>query len=925
MTFRCHTANIAARFVECATLNPGATAIVDQHGRLTYGEVLTHARAVTFDLIRQKAGADHVAAIVAERGRHVPLGMIACLLANIPFVVIDPAYPVERATVLIALAKATLILSCEEDGLWGSPGFRALCPSIPRVALDVDSGTRIDAATEAPGPVAYLLFTSGTTGSPRGIRTGHAPLIHFIGWYADTFAPSHGSHFSMLSGLSHDPILRDVFVPLSTGGALYIPRQADILSPDRLFDWMRACEIGYSHLTPQLIDVLAARKKPEGYLDRLTHVFSGGDILRPATVQRIRALAPNAQLVNFYGTSETPQAMAYHVVGDEPPPYPIGRPISDVKLHVWDHAQCALPSGRTGEIVVETDFLSEGYIDGATRAAFARTPDGARLYRTGDLGRFDDQGLLFFTGRLDDQVKIRGYRVDCAEIAGVIEERGFAEAAVVVPEQAADGQTFLAAFVAPSDAGVQDRLSAVLPGYMVPELVVGVERFPLLANGKVDRQALRKLAAATLQSKADEQSVEDDTFLEGLAKIIGPARFDRRKSFLDMGGDSLSFISVSLFIEERLGKLPDRWEYTPVEDIARTNLAAPGVKGAAPFWALRDVEVGVLLRAVAIILVLADHAQIALGPGRPYFLVTGTSTLFVLSGFSLARFLFPAVIETGNVGNLIAFVAKYAVPASLWQLVRTIKHPPIWIPDLLLLGTMWASPYKTVKRAPFWFLDILTAGIVLFTVLVLACRQALKSGKTISLYGFYFSVTMLGIGALFVQQGLGVWDGQIGGSGVGPFRWFWLIPLGATIHAARSFTDKALAAALITALFAVYGTQITGAGYENSYRSFLFLSVLLLIYVKKIRLPRLLHVPVVVLASNSLMIYLFGVWFLMEVLLKTSLGGHKFVCIVLSAALGVFASVVWNRLSGGIAAFVAPLWTKAATGLFSRNEARLPA
>jgi amino acid adenylation domain-containing protein len=545
------------RFAEQARLHPDRPAVVDSAGAWTYGELAERAGDLTRQLREAGIGEGDVVAVMAERNAGLAASLLGILQAGAAFVILDPAHPERRREAILRQA-----------------GPRAIIELVPRITIHLlGGGSPLDQRA------AYLAFTSGSTGEPKGIAGTHGPLAHFCAWQAETFGLTADDRFSMLSGLSHDPLLRDVFTPLTIGAALCIPGQDDLASPHRLAGWMARERITVCHLTPALGQILTGGSAP---LPDLRYAFFGGDVLTERDVTRLRALAPTARAqhaaplhgcgseivcVNFYGTTETPQAMAWHDasgVGAWPARrLPVGRGIEGVQLLILNQSGELAAPGELGEVCVRTPHLSLGYLgdERLTAERFVANPftgdETDRVYRTGDLGRYRTDGLVSLAGRRDGQVQVRGFRVEPAEVeAALASHPAVREAAVL--QRGGVLTAWLAAGPAsprPRSAELRDFLHGLLPDPMIPEAFVWLERLPLTPNGKLDRRALpdparEEPAAGSFEPPATPLE-------EGVAAIwrdlLALERVGRHDNFFELGGHSLLAARVVAEMHDRFG------------------------------------------------------------------------------------------------------------------------------------------------------------------------------------------------------------------------------------------------------------------------------------------------------------------------------------------------------------------------------------
>ncbi|QFY07531.1 amino acid adenylation domain-containing protein [Nonomuraea phyllanthi] len=539
------------RFFATAARHPGAEALHHDGTALTYEELAGRADALAEVLRRAGVGRGDRVAVHAARHPDLVVALLGVLRAGAAFAVIDRDHPRPRRAAAAAQLSAAAWL--DATGATGPP--EVLGPPV-RLALAVADLPHRPARGPA-FPVlrhtdtAYVAFTSGSTGRPKAVVGPHAPLAHFLAWYTATFQVSAADRFALASGLGHDPLLRDVFVPLSLGAGLHVPPPGHLADPAAFTAWLAGNRITVLHLTPPMARLLAGA--PDGALPDLRYAFFGGDVLTEREVAVIRRIAPGAVPVNFYGATETPQAHAYHVVEDLVPGQgvPLGTGVRPARLLVLRGGREA-GVGELGEIVVESPHLAAGYLDDPEATA-ERFHDGR--YHTGDLGRLRADGTVSYAGRADRQVKVRGYRADPAEVESHL--RQWCRDAHVTTQADASGETALIAYVVGADdpAGLRARLGGTLPAYLVPGRIVPVPELPLTANGKVDAAALAALAPDAPRETAGEPPAAglEERLARLWCDLLGLERVGRDDNFFDLGGHSMLVVRLQALLREELG------------------------------------------------------------------------------------------------------------------------------------------------------------------------------------------------------------------------------------------------------------------------------------------------------------------------------------------------------------------------------------
>ncbi|MFF3741132.1 amino acid adenylation domain-containing protein [Streptomyces sp. NPDC002566] len=611
-------------FARRATETPDALAVRDPGEALTYGELAARAREITARVEESGLGDGDLVAVHGPRGAAMVAALLGVLGAGAGFVVLDPAEPAVRLAEQIRTAgvRGWIAVSAPGDAPHEpAPELEAALTDTAVVRLSAAPGTGSAAAARAgrgtgtvcgPDTVAYAAFTSGSTGRPKAVLGGHGPLAHFVSWYARDYGLTAGDRFALLSAPGHDPMLRDVFTPLALGAALYVPDHAS-LKPGELAAWLDEQRITVANLTPATLDfMLSGAEAVRNASLRL--LFFSGDRLLGGHIERARSYAPDVRCVNFYGATETPQAVsAYEVPAPGslvhaspgvpsdahpglPAEIPLGAGTEGAQLVLRNRAGLQTGVGELGEIHVRSPYLALGYAGSpeATAERFVPAgPGGERAYRTGDLGRYRPDGSVQFVGRADRQVQIRGFRVEPGETEAALRSHpGVADAVVTA---ASDGTGVrLAAHVTPaagtSVAGLDPRelrghLRGLLPDYMVPTAWSVLPELPRLANGKPD---LRSLPEAVPPGATEEYVAPSGATEEALAQIwaevLQVPRVGARDDFFELGGHSLLATVITHRIREQFGAeiaIRSLFEAPTVADLAR-RLEEPGALAAAP-------------------------------------------------------------------------------------------------------------------------------------------------------------------------------------------------------------------------------------------------------------------------------------------------------------------------------------------------------
>ncbi|MEU9731593.1 amino acid adenylation domain-containing protein, partial [Streptomyces sp. NPDC048002] len=543
-----HFGHVVAAFTAQARRAPDAVALRGDGTLLTYGELDRAANRLAHRLAGLGVGdrPETAVAVLMERSADLVVALLAVLKAGAAYVPLHPSYPAARMQAVIEQTGAPVLLTDRAthpgdlfDGLVTTltvddDTALADCP-------DTDPGTVID-----PLGLAYVMFTSGSTGAPKGVAVTHRDILalaadHCWDGEAQRRVLVHSSH-------AFDAATYEVWVPLLAGhqAVLAPPGQLDPRTLRRLTEQHGVTSL---FLTTALFN-LVAEEDPEVF-DLVRQVWSGGEACSPEAIQRVLDRCPHTEFVHVYGPTETTTFATFialrppHRVGAT---VPIGRAMDGMAAHVLDDTLRQVPEGATGELYLAGAGVARGYTarPALTAERFVACPDrpGERMYRTGDLVRLLPDGVIEFVGRADAQVKIRGFRIELGEIEAVLGRLPGVGRRIVVVREDRPGDKRLVAYVVPGESGHPDpdelaaRAAEELPPYMVPTAFVVLDSLPLNSNGKVDRKALPAPAAHT-DGIRPPRTPDEEVLCQLFAQILGLERVGVDQSFFRLGGHSL--------------------------------------------------------------------------------------------------------------------------------------------------------------------------------------------------------------------------------------------------------------------------------------------------------------------------------------------------------------------------------------------------
>jgi len=598
---------------QAAAAAPDATALVMGTQTLSYAELDARADALAAVLRARGLRAEERVAICIARSPEMIVAVLGVLKAGGAYVPLDMSHPPARIAHVLGDSAPRWVLLAGEDELADHPGLA--CIDVTRLQPFV--GPLATAERPNSGQLAYVIYTSGSTGAPKGVMVEHRSVVNRLAWMRREFAMGAAERVLQKTALSFDVSVWEIFMPLIGGGCLVLAEPGSQRDPLALARLLREQRITTAHFVPSMLQVFLAELATFEFPD-LVRVVCSGEELPPAVVEDFQRKIPVVEIYNFYGPTEAAIEVSWHRCRPDrgAARVPIGRPIDNCRLYVLDRAARLQPPGVVGELYIAGTPVARGYLNRETLTAerFLADPfgePGARMYRTGDLARWTSDGEIDFLGRNDAQIKLRGFRIELSEIESQLARHpDIAEAAVALSLDAVGGPALIAYWIAARadvelDAEeLRTYLAAALPEYMLPVGYRRLDRLPLNANGKLDRDALPALAPLppAVDGNADDmpQGHTELAIAAAWQDVLGRGGFGREDNFFALGGHSL----LTLRLRKRLEAGGIAVE---IADLFRY----PTIAGLAAALAQREAAAG----TGAVSVVRAD------GEGAPLFLL----------------------------------------------------------------------------------------------------------------------------------------------------------------------------------------------------------------------------------------------------------------------------------------------------------------
>lgn len=558
------------RFEQQVARTPEDIALRFANREMSYRDLDQQANQLAHFLRHEYAvEAEMCVAICMEPSLLQIVALFGILKAGAVYLPLDPSTPFERLAFILQDAEVPLLLTQDS--------FREQLASLPVPSFSLEHEwervapfpQQAPTLVTAPDQLAYVLYTSGSSGFPKGVLVTHQGLLNYVLWAVDFYRVAQGSGTLLHSPLTFDLTITSLFPPLLAGRPVtLLPQQSGGQALNEALQTHRSLSL--LKLTPTHLDLLGRSLPPENLTECSRVLIVGGEALTSTQLTLWRTYAPQTRLVNEYGPTETVVGCAiYEIPSDwnEAGAVPIGRPIANTRLYILDAWLNPVPLGMPGELYIAGMGLARGYLSRPDLTAERFVPDpfslspGARLYRSGDRVRLRADGQLVFLGRLDQQVKIHGYRIEPGEIEAQLLRHPQVREAVVLAWSEADEEQRLVAYLVVQEKSAElspeqlrTFLQTRLPNYMIPSLFVILEQLPVTPHGKVDRQTLPSPQQARLQQGAPyvaPRRLEEEVLAGIWSQVLGNKRIGIDDNYFALGGDSIRSIQVITQAQER--------------------------------------------------------------------------------------------------------------------------------------------------------------------------------------------------------------------------------------------------------------------------------------------------------------------------------------------------------------------------------------
>ena len=572
-------------FEEQVRLHPDKCAVASGKESFTYAQLNERANKIANSLMEKGVGREKIVGVVLERCCNFYAVRQGILKAGGAFAVAAPDYPDDRIQFIFEDAGAPFIITTKELAGERKELFSKLSGTILLLEdLLENKNTQNPDVKIEEHDLCYCIYTSGSTGKPKGVMIEHINLANFVNpnpKNAETYGyVSRGSVSLSMAAMTFDVSVLEEFIPLTNGLTAVIASDEEILNPVMLGDLILKNGVDIMTTTPTYLSNMIDLPQLREAASRIKVFDVGAEAFPPALYDKIRAVNPDAYIMNGYGPTETTISCTMKVITDSKN-ITIGEPNGNVQVYVVDKENKILPDGETGELVVAGLGVGRGYINLPEKTADVFiTLNGERAYKTGDLAKITPEGEIEFFGRIDNQIKLRGLRIELGEIEEVINSFEGIITSITVP---VDNKYLCCYFIADreiSSESLSEYASESLAHYMVPDVFIQLEKMPLTQNGKIDKKALPKPVAQPKNLKEPETPMQKKIF-EIVSQVVENDYFGIDTSFYKAGLSSISAMKLCVLISEEFGvtvKTSDIHENNTVEKLEKYVMLAPKIR-----------------------------------------------------------------------------------------------------------------------------------------------------------------------------------------------------------------------------------------------------------------------------------------------------------------------------------------------------------
>ncbi|MBD2309010.1 amino acid adenylation domain-containing protein [Chroococcidiopsis sp. FACHB-1243] len=681
--------------------SPDSIALIAQSEQLTYRQLNQKVNQLSHYLKSLGVTTETLVAICLERSINTVIAILAILKAGGAYLPLDPNYPLDRLKFMLADSQASIVIS--DTSLMNRLG------QIKAIALDTEWKIIQQESQENPvnksvgDRLAYVMYTSGSTGNPKGVLGTHRGTVNGLNWLWKTYPFALEEICCQKTAISFVDSVWEIFSPLLQGIPTVIISDAIAKDPQLFLETLVRHKVTRIVLVPSLLRILLDTYSH--LTQNLSHLklwIASGEALSIDLVQVFKKSLPDAKLINFYGASEVSANVTFYdtsLLSDRFSTVPIGFPIDNTQIYVLDRHLQLTPIGVVGELYVGGDGLARSYLHRPelTQERFIDNPflPETKLYKTGDLARYCNNGQLEYLGRRDDQIKIRGFRVELGEIVHAIAQHPSVENAVVIASNDPQDDKYLIAYVVTEEDSIpqiQQYLQQKLPNFSIPSAFMVLDSIPLTSNGKIDKQALS--THDILRSKFTKSFIEARNFTElALVKIweqlLDTSPIGVTDNFFDLGGHSFLAVRLMAQIYERFGHnlpLSTLFKNTTVEKLAKIVSQPVSLGSNSPLVAIQ-----------------------ASGSQRPFFCVHAAG---------------------GDVNNYLALAKKLGREQPFYALEQTPNQQNFSILSVEETATYYLKQIRAVQpEGPYLLGGWCYGGVIAFEM----AQQLQKQNETIDL------------------------------------------------------------------------------------------------------------------------------------------------------------------------------------------------